>query len=640
MSATRRGPISGCINPNEPSAGDAATAAAVTVTGVNHPFAGRRAWSPDSAWRLILPTGLALCLFALVIFQLVLPAQENAVMDKKREMIQELTRIGYNVLSYYEEKSRLGVLTEREAQAQALELLRGFRYGPEGKDYFWINDNGPRMIMHPYRPDLEGRDVSDYADPSGKKLFVTFVRVARTQGAGFVDYLWQWMDEPGRVAPKVSYVREFRPWGWIIGTGIYIEDVRAEMASMKRRLTLVLFGIAAIIALLSAYLIAQNIRTGASRRRAEEARQESEGRFRTLVENSQVGVLVLQKGRVIYMNPEQRRLFGSPPDPFWLNDYRDAPAEDLEKLSKLNEELFPENGPALEMELRLFPFGAMAAGLDMRWVHCRANPIVIQGEKGLLAVMLDTTKAKELERLLLAQDKMASLGRVAAGIAHEIRNPLSGINLYLSALEEMFADESRPAEDQAQLRRIFGNLNLASQKIEKVIKRVLDFSRPTKPRLTWVQVNQILEQALEFSAVTFRKNGIRVKKSLALDLPLCHLDPHLLEQVLMNLITNAVQVLQAHDGERTILASSSLEEDKVVLRVADSGPGVPPEIRDRIFDPFFTLNKDGAGIGLSLSRRIVADHGGTLAVAQSRWGGAEFIITLPALYQVWYQSVG
>jgi signal transduction histidine kinase len=120
---------------------------------------------------------------------------------------------------------------------RALTRLKGLRYGPEGKDYFWINDFGPKMVMHPFRPDLDGKDLSDFKDPQGKPLFVEFVKVCRDQGLGFVEYMWQWNDDQTRIVPKISYVQAFAPWGWIIGTGMYINDVGEELAGIRNSLS-------------------------------------------------------------------------------------------------------------------------------------------------------------------------------------------------------------------------------------------------------------------------------------------------------------------------------------------------------------------------------------------------------------------
>jgi methyl-accepting chemotaxis protein len=123
-------------------------------------------------------------------------------------------------------------LSPEERQKRAIELVKAMRYGAGNQDYFWINDLGPRMVMHPYKPEMDGKDLSDNRDPNGKKLFVEFARVARESGEGFVDYLWPkyGADKP---QPKLSFVTLFKDWGWVVGTGLYIDDIEALVAAKR-----------------------------------------------------------------------------------------------------------------------------------------------------------------------------------------------------------------------------------------------------------------------------------------------------------------------------------------------------------------------------------------------------------------------
>jgi len=219
--------------------------------------------------QIIIPVVLTVLLFFLTIFLLILPILKDQMMTRKREMIRELTKAAWSTLDAYWEKETSGQMVREIAQKLAMEHLRHLRYGPEMKDYFWINDMTPRIIMHPYRPDLEGNDISHYADPNGKLLFVEFVETVKRQGEGYVDYKWQWKDDPGRIVPKISYVKGFSPWGWIVGTGIYIEDVRQESALITRKLTFMCFGILGIIVGLSSYIIWQGLKSERRRLKAE-----------------------------------------------------------------------------------------------------------------------------------------------------------------------------------------------------------------------------------------------------------------------------------------------------------------------------------------------------------------------------------
>ncbi len=144
------------------------------------------------------------------------------MMAEKRLKTRHLVESAYGTLEYYHKLSTTAAMTEDAAKKAALKQISTLRY--EEKEYFWINDYSPRMVMHPMKPALDGNDLKDFKDPDGKKLFVAMVDIVKKDGAGFVNYLWP---KPGHNDPvaKISYVKGFQPWGWIIGSGIYLDDV-------------------------------------------------------------------------------------------------------------------------------------------------------------------------------------------------------------------------------------------------------------------------------------------------------------------------------------------------------------------------------------------------------------------------------
>ena len=168
----------------------------------------------------------------------------------------------------------------------------------------------------------------------------------------------------------------------------------------------------------------------------------------------------------------------------------------------------------------------------------------------------------------------------------------------------------------------------AANKIESVVKRVLDFSRPSLPRLVSADINIPIKEALNLSRTSLRKAGILVETSLLSDLPKVFIDSQLIEQVMLNLINNATEAMKDVDDKR-MRVTSHKEGDNVKISISDSGKGVPPEIREKIFDPFYTTKSGGAGIGLCLCQRIVSDHGGSIEVFPSEYGGARFEVTIP-----------
>lgn len=220
--------------------------------------------------RIFLPVAMTVLLFIMTIFLLILPEMQARLLEGKREVIRELVASAWSSLEGYAQQERQGTMTRDEAQAQAMNHIRGLRYGLDRKDYFWINDMQPRMIMHPYRPDLEGRDISGFTDPAGKRLFVAFVEIVRAGGAGYVDYQWQWMDDPKRIVPKISYVMGFAPWGWIIGTGIYVEDVHAQISVITRKTTFICIWILVLIVALSFLSVWHGVKVTREKKLAEE----------------------------------------------------------------------------------------------------------------------------------------------------------------------------------------------------------------------------------------------------------------------------------------------------------------------------------------------------------------------------------
>lgn len=360
-------------------------------------------------------------------------------------------------------------------------------------------------------------------------------------------------------------------------------------------------------------------------KKADEALLRSEQRFRHLVENSPLGICIVKNNQIIYQNPEQEKLLGPLPRKPLIADLENIHPDDCKKLGQFNEAVISGKVKSQDTDFRFFYPDNTSGTRAMKWLQCRASIIEYQGEEAMLIYNMDVSRSRELERLLRIQDKMSALGRVAAGIAHEIRNPLSGINIYLNTLEKIY-DKGESLE---KVKGILEKIQSASIKIEFVIKRVMDFSKPSEPKFVLTDINKPIKEALHLSEVTLRKQEIEVEEALALNLPMCQADPNLIEQVMLNLINNATEAMQEMKKGKKIEITSSIGTDCILITVSDSGPGVPLSMKDQLFDPFYSTKNNGTGIGLSISNRIITDHGGSMDIAESRWGGAEFRIELP-----------
>ncbi len=238
--------------------------------------------------RILIPLYATYIVFALSVFLVFIPWHENHMLEQKKDTIRQLTNSAVSLLAEYETRVSQGEMTLEAAQDKAAERIRNLRYGLQGKDYFWIIDMHPHMIMHPYRPDLEGEDLSRFSDSAGNYLFVAMVETVKEDLEGYVEYYWQWKDMPEKIVPKMSFVRLFAPWDWIIGTGIYKDDITNEINAITRRLALISGGVLFIIILMSLYISRQVIRINYKKTLAEKDKQLEKLRLKKLYELSQM----------------------------------------------------------------------------------------------------------------------------------------------------------------------------------------------------------------------------------------------------------------------------------------------------------------------------------------------------------------
>jgi methyl-accepting chemotaxis protein len=177
----------------------------------------------------ILMLGILIILSFCMIFTWLIPKIKKEMYAGKYQKTKHLVEVAWGISNYHAKAASQKELSVAEAQKRAMEVIKNLRYDRDG--YFWINDMEVRMIMHPIDMKLNGQSLLDYKDPNGKKIFVEFVEICKKEGEGFVDYIWP---KPGETkpSPKISYVKLLPEWGWVIGSGIYVDDVEAEMAKI------------------------------------------------------------------------------------------------------------------------------------------------------------------------------------------------------------------------------------------------------------------------------------------------------------------------------------------------------------------------------------------------------------------------
>ena len=605
--------------------------------------------------KIFMPVLLSMFLFIGTFFGYILPKVEDHLMDRKREMIHALSESAMSSIRYYAELADNKTITVQEAKRQASALLRRLRYGPEGKDYFWINDTHPTMIMHPYRPDLEGKDVTDTRDPAGMKLFQAFLATVKESGGGYVRYHWQWQDEPTRIFSKISYVQEYKPWHWVIGTGVYVEDVRAQIATITKRMTLIFLGILAIIAMLSVYIIWQGAASEAHRLEMEESLRKSENKYRLLAETAREIILLFDSNlQISYANTAWKRISGYPLAEMMDMTITDMIPPDQQEPFKAKIIQISNNQPddyLLETTFIL---------KDRRTITVEATFAKLETAEQLSTFLMtarDITEKKKIEaqtkmqqEQLMQTDKMISLGTLVSGVAHEINNPISSVMLNIQVFDKLW-HTVQPILDShyevnqhlevgtmayPQLRERMPRLLLYSQEGVERVKRIVDdlkdFSghKPSDLRET-VNLNQVVEKAIGLISSLIKKATCNFQVTYSENLPTIQGNSQRLSQVVINLIVNACQALT--DPKQSLLVTTGYieESEEIFLEVRDMGPGMTPEILARIKDPFFTTKRDssGTGLGLSISDTIIRNHGGWLDFRSTIQEGTTATILLP-----------
>jgi histidine kinase len=270
------------------------------------------------------------------------------------------------------------------------------------------------------------------------------------------------------------------------------------------------------------------------------------------------------------------------------------------------------------------------------FVNIRISPSDYPGRKVLLVTTSDITQRLETEQQLIQASKMATLGEMATGVAHELNQPLAVIKT-ASRFFMKKIEKKEKIEDEI-LHTMATEIDSYVDRATKIINHMRQFGRQSDITLDKVQVNDTLDRALEILGQQLKVRGIEVRRDFEPDLPFVQADPDRLEQVFINLLINARDAIdekwqsQPHQkGEKIISLKTGSDDKEITAVVSDTGPGIPDAILDRIFEPFFTTKKvgQGTGLGLSISYSIIKDCKGIIQAVSGKKGGTRFIVKLP-----------
>lgn len=353
------------------------------------------------------------------------------------------------------------------------------------------------------------------------------------------------------------------------------------------------------------------------RKRAERLMRQSEERYRRLISVSPLAIFVNRGDRVIFINDAGLRLFGA------------VKADEI--LGKSPIELFhPDCHDLIRERIHQLIEGSTAVPvveekivtLDGRTMEVEVSAARFTDEEGpaIVAMMRDVGERKRLQEQLRKTERIAELGTVASGMAHEIGTPMNVILGRAEYLMERVKEEPIKKGLQTIVAQV--------ERITKVMNQLLSFARRRTPEQRALDLKDVVENSVEIFHERLARNRIRVELALDAACPLVHADADQMNQVLINLIMNAVHAMP--DGG-TLHIGLAPAGDMVKLTVADTGHGIPPEVASQIFDPFFTTKEfgKGTGLGLTVVKGILEEHGGSIAVESEPGKGTSFAISLP-----------
>lgn len=596
--------------------------------------------------RLLFPSLIIFTVFMVMIFSFLVPIIEKKHFQNKEDQCRYLVEIIINYLTSLNSDITNGTVTETAAKKRAIERIRGLRFGNETKDYFWILNSKGVFLMHPFRRDVENVDPEKVTGPDGQILVklmrrMSYIANSKPEG-GTISYVWDRRDEIGNLGKKISYVKKFPPWDWIVGTGVYIDEAENEIRSWK-----ILFSvIATLLALLAtAVSLVLSLKAENSRKKEEDARMlllESEKNlrvrerlFRSIFEKSPHGIVItdMQSRRIINANHAFYEISGYSKEIITSDvSYRN--------IQTLSSEEYEKFHAGITLCGAIENRNSFLITNDKKKKDIIYSAILINylDEDSILRMIVDVTEERLLEDKLRHSQKMDVVGRLTGGIAHDFNNMLGVI---IGSAELLSLKQKTGVDENKYITRILDT----GEKASDLIRKLMLFSRKSGAVFRTFDVHDTVINVTDILEHTIDKK-IKIEMELKAAHSIINGDPPLIENALLNMALNSRDAMP--DGGKISFSTKNAILDEhfaknnpltitpgyfIEINISDTGEGIPPENIDKIFEPFFTTKPSGKGTGLGLAAvyGTVKEHKGTIAIYSEQGKGSVFKIYIPCI---------
>jgi len=558
---------------------------------------------------MMIPVIIIFMTVSLMVKYLIFPIQKEILLKAEKEKLQEMSMMIINRLDYYNQQVSAGKISLIKAQNQAKSEIAFLNHGTNERNYFWIHHMNSKLTTNPM-------------------VAQKFNQIIESKGYGFLDYNKKTGDQIYFENQKISFVISFQPWKWVIGRDLDYQDFNATLEIENKKLIQIL-GIILLALVMPITLMAWTLKLRDWSMISEIKLQTNElKRLALIAEYTHSGILIMNKnGEIEWLNKSFTNITGyTLPEVFRKKpaDFLNGENTDPNVILEMRQGL--ENRKRVCVDLCNYKKNG-----EQVWLNIEVIPILnskqevinhIAIEQDITAKMSIENEKSEMRKKLIHSDKLATIGELAAGVGHEINNPLTIVQGNLEMLGRDYV------KDEAFNLR-FEKINSAMDRIRGIVKGLRSFARNDSEEQEILDVHEAINDTVNLVESIFEKENIIIKKNFGCNNSKVIINLGRFQQVIMNLLTNSKDALEGVGGQIDIITKNI--NNQVCLKIVDNGCGIKEKDLGKIFQAFHTT-KDvgkGTGLGLSIVSSIIDSFDGSISVKSKINVGTEFEILLP-----------